>query len=163
MNVPKLSIKFELTIPEENGAPPKKFAINRALKARWNGDPQAACRDVLNEIKNYRGSFIGDILESLNGIVSSESTLVSKGDERSLEVTKWTAAVIDSLLMSCLRDKVHTELLQTQELQDWDGGFRSIEEIKKDDFKKIDQEKLMILLAPKIKHLVELMFRDIQT
>lgn len=162
MKVPKLSIKFELTIPSEDGAPPRKFAVNRAMKARWNGDPQATCREVLEEIKNYRGSFVGDVMESLNSVVLSESRLSTEDDERSLDVTKWVGALVDSLLTSCVRDKIHLDLLQSQELQDWDGSFRAIDEVKKEDLKKIDHEKLMLLLAPKIKYLIGLMFRDIQ-
>lgn len=161
MKVPKLSIKFELTIPSEDGSPPRKFAVNRAMKARWNGDPQAASHEMLEEIKNYRGSFLGDVMESLNGVVLSESRLSTEEDERSLDVTKWVSALVDSLLTSCVREKVHLELLHSRELQDWDGSFREIEDVKKEDLKKIDHEKLMLLLAPKIKYLVGLMFRDI--
>jgi hypothetical protein len=117
---------------------------------------------VLEEIKNYRGSFVGDVMESLNGVVLSESRLSTEEDERSLDVTKWVGALVDSLLTSCVHDKVHLDLLQYQELQDWDGSFRVIDEVKKEDLKKIDHEKLMLLLAPKIKYLIGLMFRDIQ-
>lgn len=163
MKVPKLSIKFELCFPTEDGSPPRKFAVNRMMKARWNGDPRQACQEVLEEIGNYRGSFVGDVLESLNSVVLSESRLLSEDDERSLEVTKWTAAIVDAMLSSCIRDKIHLELLQSNELQGWDGASQPIEQVTKQEAKKVDYEKLMTLLTPKIKHLIGLMFRDIES
>lgn len=162
MNLPKLNFKIELTFPSEDGSPPKKFVVNRPLKARWHKDIDKCLQDIQNEIKNYRGSFMGDLLISLSNIVESEDSFLSQQDERCLQVTRWAASIVDTLIFSSIRERLHEEIIGNFELQEWDGSMLKLESISSDDLKKVDMDKLMLLLTPKIKHAISLIFKEIK-
>ena len=156
-NKPKLTLKIELAIPNDGGAPAQKFAVNRPLKAKWHNDPQLTTEEVLNEIKNYRGSFIGDLVHSMSYIVQSEDKYRSAEQERDVDVTKWTAALIEALLYSGIYDGLCDEQIHDKaQIVEWDGDVRPIESITQHEVLNIDIDKLLILLAPKIKHVVQL-------
>lgn len=154
---PTLRMKFELEVPDPSGGPSQKYSVSRTLKAKWHDDPQKIALDVLNEIKNYKGSFVGDIIFALNAVFLSKGKPIEESGTRSLQVARWAAGVVESLIFTGISDEIHEELVENDELPEWDGTFRKIDAVKSEELKNVDVERVMILLAPKIKHALNIM------
>jgi hypothetical protein len=161
MSRPKLNLKLELFVPSDGEKPPQKFCVNRALKAHWGPDPNAVTESILQEIKNYNGSFIGDVTSCLHSVVNSESAFVTQEQTRELDVTRWLCSVFDSLIMSSINDGIHEEIVENEKVVEWDGDVRDIGPIKQSEVKNTDMEKLLILLAPRIKHAATLISKKL--
>jgi len=159
---PQIKLKIELSTPLPEGAPPRKFSVSRTLKAKWDEDPNTISKEILNEIKNYKGSFIGDIILSLHSLVKSDGQLFKEEGSRSIDIARYASALIDSLVFLGIKDKIHEELLENQEIPEWDGTQRDIGPINPDELKEADVEKIMTLLIPKIKHALFLISKDIK-
>lgn len=159
---PELKLKLELAIPSPAGAPPQKFSVSRALKAKWSEDPGEITYSILNEIKNYKGSYIGDTVLSLRSLVQANGGVIKEEKSRSNDLSKYAAAMIDSLVFSGIQDKLHKELLKSFDIINWDGTSSDIGPISADELKNVDIEKVMMLLAPKIKHALFLMSKDLE-
>jgi hypothetical protein len=158
---PKLKLKIELELPTFDGAPPQKFCVSRTLKARWGDDHEKISLDILNEIKNYKGSFVGDTIKSLFSLVKAEGKPIKEENSRSVDLARWAASIIDTLVFSDVKDRAHEELLENEEIAEWDGTFKNIGPISPNEVKNVDVEKVMVLLAPKIKHFLSLISKDI--
>jgi len=158
---PKLRLKIELEVPNNDGSPPQKFSVSRALKVRWSNDTEKVTLDILNEIKSYKGSFIGDTIKSLTSLVKAEEVPMKEESERSFDLARWAASIIDTLVFSDIKDKTHEELIEREEISEWDGTFKNIGPISPQEVKDINVEKIMTLLAPKIKHVLFLISKDI--
>lgn len=159
---PELKLKIELAIPDQSGAPPQKYCVSRTLKAKWSNDPKEISSMILEEIKNYKGSFIGDTVHSLHRLVQTDGAGMKDNMARTNDTTRYAANLIDSLIFAGIQDKLHEELLKNQCLSDWDGALREIDCVDEDELKNVDVEKVMMLLAPKIKHALFLMSKDLK-
>lgn len=160
---PELKLKLELAVPDlDEGAPPKRFSVSRTLKARWSDDVEAVSTNILNEIKNYKGSFIGDTVLSLHALSKNDGAAIKEESSRKIDTAKYAASLIDSLIFAGIQDQLHLDLLEIQEIPEWDGTSRSIGPIKSEELKDVDIEKVMMLLAPKIKHALFLMSKDLK-
>lgn len=159
---PVLKLKIDLEIPDPFGAPSKKFSVSRTLKARWCDDPSKVTFDILSEIKNYKGSFIGDTIKGLNGLFRSEGKPIKENTSRMVDVAKWSANILDLLIFSSIKDEIHKEFINNKDIAEWDGTFRKIDPVNVNEIKEIDIEKVMILLAPKLKHALFLISKDLQ-
>lgn len=159
---PELKLKLELAVPDLEGAPPKRFSVSRMLKAQWSDDVESVAFNILNEIKNYKGSFIGDTVLSLHALSKNDGVPIKQENSRGIDVARYAASLLDSLIFAGIQDQIHLELLQTQEISEWDGTTRDISSIKPEELKDVDIEKVMMLLAPKIKHALFLMSKDLK-
>ena len=159
---PALKLKLELEIPDFDGAPPRKFAVSRALKARWLENPDDVTSSILNEIKNYKGSFLGDIVYSLFSLVKADGGPIKQESSRNMDVTRWAANMIDSLVFLSVKEGMHNELVDNTEIPEWDGTSRKIEEISSDEINEVNIEKLLTLLSPKLKHALFLISKDMK-
>lgn len=157
MSRPKLILKLELTIPGDGENLPKKFSVNRALRARWSENPSTTTEEILREIRDYKGSFIGDVVDSLHNVTVSEDSLRTPGFDRSLEVSRWIVSILESMLLSDISDGRHDELLENNCIFELDGATKDIGGVLPSEVKDIDMERLMILLAPRIKNVVRLL------
>lgn len=158
---PKLALKIEVNLPDSDGAPPKKFCVSRTLKARWNSDPKTVTSDILNEIKNYKGSFVGDMISSLAVITADEEAVVDPRHQRSIDVNIWTSSLIEKLLFHTIKEKLYEEYLEN-EIEEWDGSSREIKSIDPEEIASVDIEKLMILMAPKLKHMLMIISKNLK-
>jgi len=159
---PELKLKFELTLPDFTGAPPQKYSVSRTLKAKWSDNPKEISANILEEIKNYKGSFVGDTIHSLHRIVQLDGAGIKENAERTNDITRYAAALIETLIFSGVQDKLHTEVLKEPQLSEWDGSIRDIDIPTSDELKDVDIEKVMMLLAPKIKHVLFLISKDLK-
>jgi hypothetical protein len=159
---PRLRLKLELEIPDLPGAPPRKYAVSRTLKAKWSSNPQQVSSEILNEIKNYKGSFIGDIVYGLNSLFQSDGGPIKEDSSRTILVTRWVSQVIDTLLFSSIKDELHKDFFENPELIEWDGTTNEIGQVEKKELEEVDVEKLMTLLAPKVKHALFLMSKNMK-
>ena len=158
---PRLSMKIELTLPNPSGGPSKKFLVDRRLKAEWNEDHEKVTQQILDEIRNYRGSFIGDVIQSLSMIVSSELDLSTKDSVRRDQVNRWTASLIDSMIYTGIREGIHRQLSEMTEVIQWDGDVLKMDPVTAEEMKNVDIDNLMSLLAPKIKQSLYLISKDV--
>lgn len=149
---PSLKLKLELEIPDSSGGPSKKFMVSRALKAKWDQNPQNVTKQILEEIKNYRGSFVGDIVTSLSSIFSSKDNLIREEKTRENDVARWMAQLIETIIFSSIDDDSCIEFMENESIPEWDGSIRELSSIRSDELKNIDIEKVSLLLAPRLKH-----------
>jgi hypothetical protein len=153
---PSLKLKLELEIPDSSGEPSKKFMVSRALKAKWDQNPQNVTKQILEEIKNYRGSFVGDIVTSLSSIFSSKDNLISEEKTRENDVARWMAQLIETIIFSSIDDDSCIEFMENESIPEWDGSIRELSSIRSEELKNIDIEKVSLLLAPRLKHVAVL-------
>ena len=156
---PKITLKFEVNFPDLEGGPSRKFSVNKTLKARWSEDSNAVTLDILNEIKNYKGSFVGDMLASLKTIVKNERAVEDIEQHRKIEVSSWAACLIEKIIFHAIKEKIHENYLDN-ELEEWDGTFKEIEPVSTREISEVDIDKLMILLAPKLKHMLMIIAKN---
>lgn len=149
---PSLKLKLELEIPDSSGGPSKKFMVSRSLKAKWDQNPQNVTKQILEEIKNYRGSFVGDIVTSLSSIFSSKDNLIREEKTRENDVARWMAQLIETIIFSSIDDNSCIEFMENESIPEWDGSIRELSSIRSDELKNIDIEKVSLLLAPRLKH-----------
>jgi len=159
---PKVTMKFEVSFPDLEGGPAKKFCVNRTLGVRWVDDPRKVTNDILEEIRNYRGSFVGDLIASLAVLVVNEKSMNLPENKRSLEVDRWAAALVEKLLYSSVNDGLLDDVATSSEIPEWDGLFRSIEEVSPEELESVNMDRLLLLLAPKVKHIVSLAAKSIK-
>jgi hypothetical protein len=160
---PRIKMRFEVSIPDPEGGLPRKFSVGRDLKARWNDhDPDKVRLEILNEIKDYRGSFVGDLIATLNSLVKTENKPNEEEHIRTVDLARWGAAIIDTLVFFGIKDGLHKELLETQEVSEWDGSSKDISPVLPEELKNVDVDKLMLLLAPKMKHALYLISKDMK-
>lgn len=157
---PTLRLKLELDIPDLSGGPAQKYSVSRTLRAKWSEDPHQISADILNEIKDYKGSFVGDTVFALRTIFETKGKPIEGNSQRSLQVVKWAAGMLESLLFSAISEEFHRDILEDDELPEWDGTFSRIDPVRREEIKDVDIEKVMILLAPKIKHALNVISRD---
>lgn len=158
---PSLKLNLELEVPDFTGGPPKRFVLSRTLKAKWDENPQNVTKQILEEIKNYKGSFIGDIIKSLNSVFYSNNNLTSEKTVRENDVARWTAQLIDSMIFSSIDDNSCVELMDNESISEWDGNVKLLEPIKSEELKNVDIEKVTLLLMPKIKHAMFLLSKKL--
>ena len=158
---PRIRLKIEVDIPDSIFASVRKFSVSRTFKAKWSNNPDIITSEILNEIKKYKGSFIGDTIESLHNLVKTEEQI--DNDDRQLEIVKWSSTLLDTLLFSSIKEGLHKDLFYNKEIVERDGTFKSIDPVSSEELKEANIEKIMILLAPKIKHFLFLMSKDIKS
>ncbi|MBM3194133.1 MAG: hypothetical protein FJZ60_00030 [Chlamydiae bacterium] len=159
---PRLKLKIELEVPDLSGAPPRKFMVSRALKARWSQDSQQVSQDILDEIKNYKGSFIGDTIHSLTSLFKADGGPIKEDNSRSVDVARWASSIIETIIFSSIRDGAHEAFIEEAEIPEWDGTTRSIGPLQNVEIEEADIEKMMTLLAPKIKHALFLISKSVK-
>lgn len=158
---PTLKLKIELEVPDSSGGPSRKFMVSRALKARWDENPQNVTNQILGEIKNYKGSFMGDLVKSLNSVFYSKDNLIREETTRENDIARWAAQLVDLILFTGAADDFCDDLIENQSISEWDGGIRDLETIKSEELKNADVEKVMLLLAPKVKHILSLLSKKL--
>jgi hypothetical protein len=158
---PKITLKIEVNLPNKEGGPPRKFCVSRMLKARWDKDPQTVTLEILNEIKNYKGSFVGDMIASLGAIVSNENVIVGSEHQRAIDVSSWTSSLLEKLLFHAIKEKLYEEYLDS-EIEEWDGSCREIKTVEPDEIIGVEVDKLLILMAPKIKHMLMIIAKNLK-
>lgn len=158
---PKITLKFEVNLPNNEGGPPHKFCVSKMLKARWNKDPQVVTLEILNEIKNYKGSFVGDMIASLSTIISNESSVAGPEHQRTVDVSSWTSSLLEKLLFHAIKEKLYEEYLDN-EIEEWDGSCREIKTVEPDELTEVDVDKLLILMAPKLKHMLMIIAKNLK-
>lgn len=154
-------MKIELTLSDPCGGPSKKFLVDRSLKAEWNENHEKVTQQILEEIKNYKGSFIGDVIQSLSMIVSSEINLNNETLVRKDQVSRWAASLIDSMIYTGIREGIHRQLIEMTEVIQWDGDVLKMNPVTKEEIKNVDVDKLLCFLSPKIKQSLYLISKDI--
>lgn len=158
---PVIRMKLEVEIPDLEGAPSRKFAVSRTLKAKWSGDPEEVASHVLNEIRDYKGSFLGDMMFSLCSLVKSKGGPIREESTRQIDVTRWAASLIDTLVFVSIKDEVHEGIIDTTEVVEWDGSSKDIGRVSQEEVNDVDMEKLLTLLSPKLKHALFLISKSI--
>lgn len=153
---PRLALQLELSIPDLDGGPPKKFQVTRCLKANWSTNPNEVMNSVHDEVRNYKGSFIGDMIISLTGLVKNRETVNDDSKIRGLEVDRWLSSLLVELIYSGVRDDIYEEKLDSFELDEWDGTVKKIEPVTPDEISSADIERILLLAAPKVKHALDL-------
>lgn len=157
---PTLRIKFELETPDQEFYS-RKFCVSRTMKAKWSNDHDKVTNEVLQEIKNYRGSFVGDIIQSLNSI-SCEDKLLNPTDlERSTDIARWISSMIESMILTALEDELHKNFIDEKRIQEADGSYKTLNKVTKQEIKRADVEKIMLLLGPSIKHMLSLISKSV--
>ena len=159
---PKVVLKLEVVFPDLEGGPAKKFCVNRTLKARWTGNPQATTQAVLEEIKNYKGSFVGDMMVSLASLVANERAMNLPENKRSLDVDRWLSSIVEKLIYSSINEGVHEDLTDVFEIPEWDGLSRKIDEVTSSEVEKADADRVMLLIGPKVKHALLLLAKSMR-
>lgn len=159
---PRLKLKIELEVPDLPGAPHRKFAVSRTLKAKWSSDSHQVSQDILDEIKNYKGSFIGDIIYSLNSLFQADGGPIKEDSSRSTDIARWASNVFDSMIFSSVRDGLHEIFIEEAEIPEWDGTTKNVGPIQSKEINEADVEKIMTLLAPKIKHALFLISKSVE-
>jgi len=154
---PSLKLKIELEVPDVTGGPSKKYMVSRALKARWDENPQNVTKQILEEIKNYRGSFVGDLIKSLNSVFYSKENLIDEEVNRENDIARWGAQLIDSIIFASLDDDSCMDHAENRSIPEWDGSIKDLESISPEELRNIDVEKTLLLLSPKIKHVFSLL------
>jgi hypothetical protein len=150
----KFILKLEVSLPDKKGGPPKKFAVNRNLKAKWSSNSDDVMKLIFNELAMYSGSFVGDMATALIQMIKeteaeSEEKML---DVRENDLLKWSSAVFQYLIYSSIKDGLHEEFIENPEISEWDGSSRSVDAITKEEINSIDIDRLAILLAPHLKH-----------
>lgn len=159
---PRLKLKIELEVPDLPGAPYRKFAVSRTLKAKWSSDSLQVSQEILNEIKNYKGSFIGDVIYSLNSLFQADGGPIKEDSSRSIDVARWASNVFDVAIFSSIKDGLHETFIEEAEIPEWDGTTKDIGPLQANEVNEADVEKIMTLLSPKIKHALFLISKSIE-
>jgi len=159
---PCLKLKLELEVPDHASGQSRKYMVSRTLKARWDENSHVVTKKILEEIKNYKGSFIGDIMKSLNSIFYSKENLIDIKINRENDIARWGAQLIDSLVFTSLDDNSYINYIDNQSISESDGSIRDIDSITSKELKDVDIEKLLILLSPKIKHFFILLSKKLE-
>lgn len=162
MQQPKLKLKIELSVPREDGGPSKKYSISRSLKARWSDSSRDTSSQILEEIKTYKGSFVGDMISGLLSLVNLNDALLEEKNSRRVDVERWATSIIDSLVFSGIKDDLHKLSLESQEICEWDGSTKTLDDISSEELENVDIDNVMMLLTPKVKHALFLISKDIQ-
>lgn len=162
MAKPHISMKFEVVFPSEDGSPPQKFMVDRRLKAQWSEDPSKVSQQILDEIRSYKGDFVGDLMESMSLIVSSELDLNSEENKRDTEVCRWISSLIDSMIYTGIREGIHKELIDVTEVVQWDGDVARMAPVKRDEVRNANVEKILLLLSPQLKQALYLISKDMK-
>lgn len=160
---PKVTMKLEVSFPHAEGGPAKKFSINRALKAKWSSDFRSTTQEILEEIKNYKGSFIGDLIAALSSLVKNDETILLPENKRSLDVDRWAAHLIENVVYTAVRERIHEDFIESHELPEWDGSMTKIDNITSEELKNVDFDRVVLLLTPKLKHALSLMVKNKKT
>ena len=155
-------MKLEVSFPDNEGGPPKKFSINRTLRTKWSDSFQITFQDVVDEIKGYKGSFIGDMLISLSTLVKNENALKTPAGQRQFDVNKWASSLVEGMLYSAYHEELHHDMVENFEIVEWDGSTRKLQEVNPKELELVDLDKVMLLLAPKIKHMMTLLSKDMK-
>jgi len=158
---PSLKLKIELEVPDLSGGPSRRYMVSRALKARWDENSQNVTKQILEEIKNYKGSFIGDLMKTLNSVFYSKENLIDAEVTRENDVARWGAQLIDAVIFASLNDDSCIEYMENQSIPEWDGSIKDLDTISPEELKNIDIEKTMLLLSPKIKHVFTLLSKKL--
>lgn len=156
----KISIKLEVSLPDAHGGPSRKFCVDRSMRAKWSGHHAETLQRILEEIKNYKGSFLGDMFDSLVSVVEGEVQLNTPKQQREHEVTRWAACVLESIVADGIQNKDHDDLLEQFEIPEWDGTTKSIQAISPEELNNIDIDRLVTLLAPKLKHYLYIVSKE---
>jgi hypothetical protein len=157
---PKVTMKLEVSFPHTEGGPAKKFSVNRALKARWSSDFRTTTQEILEEIKNYKGSFIGDLIASMASLVKNDEAAQLPENKRSLEIDRWAAHLMENVVYSAVREGIHEDFIQSSELPEWDGSMTKIDQVTPEELKNVDFDRVVLLLTPKLKHALSLMTKN---
>lgn len=159
---PRINLRLEVSLPDMEGGPAKKFCVTRAFKSRWSNNAAETMANIIREIKDYKGSYIGDMMLSLSSIVQNEEKITLPENVRARQVEKWTAAILERLVYGGIQDKMHRENIEDFTVQQWDGEIDEIQEVTPDELSAIDIDKVLLLLGPKLKHAVALMSKDMR-
>jgi len=160
MEKTKIKMTLEVSFPNPEGGIPQKYSVSRALKAGWYEDPKKISSEILEEIKTYKGSFMGDLSLALTSLVKTKGRLI-EGSTEDLDALKWCSETLESLIFLGIKDNLHLDSLDRQEVSDWDGSTRNIGKLTAERIKEVDIEKLLLLLAPRIKHSLFLISKDV--
>ena len=156
---PKIVLKLELNLPDEEGNN-RKFLVNRPLRAKWVEDHKKVSQDILEEIKTYNGTFVGDLVTSLSALVSSENSIKTEEFHRSRDVEKWIVHLLDSLLFSSVKDEAYRELFKCDTIPTEDGDEKFVGRISEKEINDADVDKIMTMLSPRIKHILYLICKN---
>ena len=159
---PRINLKLEVLLPDPDGGPSKKFCVSRPFKARWSSNPGETMVNILSELKDYRGSYIGDMMVSLSSIVLNEEKMTLPENKRALEVDRWASSLLEKLIYSSIQDKIHRTFMKDFSLQDWDGTMTEVEPVTSEELKHVDADRISLLLGPKLKHALEIISKDLR-
>jgi len=162
MTKPHISLKFEVVFPSEDGSPSRKFMVDRRLKAQWSDDASKVSKQILDEIRSYKGDFVGDLMASMSLIVSSELDLSSEENKRDTEVCQWLSSLIDSMIYTGIREGIHRELIDVTEVVQWDGDVARMAPVRREEVRNANVEKLLLLLSPRLKQALYLISKDMK-
>lgn len=154
-------LKLEAVVPTTSGAP-RRFCVNRKMKVRWSSDPEAVCSGLFDEINGYRGSFVGDMVHSLDRIVKNDEIVSSENSIRKLDVDKWTATLLEKMLFDAYAEGSYEEMLDVAVVSAPDGDIKEISQVTGTELNDIDTDRVMHLMGPKIQHLCYLMSKKIK-
>lgn len=157
----KISIKLEASLPDAHGGPNRKFCVDRTMRAKWSDRHEETLQQLLEEIKSYRGSFVGDMFDSLTAVVNGEVQLNTSKQQREHDVTRWAACMFESIIVDGIQNKEHESLFDQLELPEWDGTTKKIEAITPEELNGVDVDRLVTLLAPKLKHYLYIISKEL--
>jgi hypothetical protein len=69
--------------------------------------------------------------------------------------------MFESIIVSGIQNKEHENLFEQRELPEWDGTTKEIESITPDELNSIDVDRLITLLAPKLKHYLYIVSKEL--
>lgn len=159
---PKINLKLEVLLPDPDGGPPRKFCVSRPFKARWSSNPGETMVNILSELKDYKGSYVGDMMVSLSSIVLNEEKMTLPENKRSLEVDRWASSLLEKIIYSSIQDKIHRIFMKDFSLQDWDGTATEVEPVTPDELARVDADRIALLLGSKLKHALEIISKDLR-
>jgi hypothetical protein len=154
-------LRLETALPTDASGVLQRFCVNRKLKAKWNDDPAMVVESIAAEINAYKGSFVGDMVMSLNSMVKKEIGS-AETNRRELDVARWTASLLETSLYDCLAQGDYDGSSAHDRVQTSDGDTRSIQPVTQHELANVDIEKVVLLLTPKLQHLCYLISKRIK-
>lgn len=157
-----LFLKLETALPTNEADQLQKFCVSRKLKARWHENPQVVVDGVFDEIQKYKGSYIGDMVHSLSGLIQNETNMSTPEMVRKHDVDRWIASVIERMLYDAYSEGFHEGSMDIHRIQQPDGDTKQISPITEEEVFSANVEKIAMLLGPKLQHICYLLAKKIK-
>ena len=69
--------------------------------------------------------------------------------------------MIESMILTALEDELHKNFIDEKRIQEADGSYKTLNKVTKQEIKRADVEKIMLLLGPSIKHMLSLISKSV--